>query len=299
MCAESQYSPLYHLACSVPSFWKGHRKLMGIYTGYFDESGDEEQPDFVMGGIVLDAENAADFDRDWRNAIKELPVLNGQPFLHTADFVSGNRQYDPDWKGRYDDKLMILSSAARVINRHSVQVITSALDMEDYREFDARWKLSEAVGHPYAVAAQIAFEHMTLWAKRNSVLTPIKMVLEDRDGIGDVIEMFKIMGHPLPSAESKGLPQLQAADYVAWMRLKRYHPSSPYERVKASWNEINKWLYIDQPYGLSELIRVVLRLSDQHPDISFPQRDDDRTVITYNNNRKRPRRPFKRKSGRK
>jgi hypothetical protein len=35
--------------CSIPSFWKGERKLMAIYTGYFDESGDENEESFLLG----------------------------------------------------------------------------------------------------------------------------------------------------------------------------------------------------------------------------------------------------------
>jgi hypothetical protein len=100
---------------------------MSVCTGYFDESSDEENPNFVMGGIILDAENATSFERDWREAIKELPRLKGEPFLHTADFVSGNEQYDPDWKGRYEEKLAILSDAARVISHYSLQTITGVV----------------------------------------------------------------------------------------------------------------------------------------------------------------------------
>jgi hypothetical protein len=37
---------------------------MAIYTGYFDKSSDEEQPDLVMGGLTLDAERASDFGED-------------------------------------------------------------------------------------------------------------------------------------------------------------------------------------------------------------------------------------------
>jgi hypothetical protein len=271
---------------------------MGIYTGYFDESSDEEQPYFVMGGIVLDAEDAADFDKDWRDAIKELPLLEGEPFLHTADFVSGNEQYKPVWKGRFDEKLLILSAVARVICRYSLQVITSAVNMKDYRALDSVLKVSEAVGHPYTVAARIAYQQMLRWANRNSILSPIKMVLESRSGIGDVIEMFAINGEPTPDPEPKGLPQLQAADYIAWMRLKRYEPTASYERVKASWKEINRILYTDQPFTLAHLGATLVRLAEQHPEISFPMREDDRTLITFNSNFKKPRRPFKRPSPR-
>ncbi len=267
---------------------------MAVYTGYFDESSHEDDPYLVMGGIILDAENAEDFDAEWREAISELPLLDGQPFLHTADFVSGNGQYEANWKGRYEKKLSILSCAARVISRHSFQVITCAIDMDDYRAIDSLIKVSEAIGHPYTVSVRIAFQHMQMWAKRNSVQTPIRMVLEARNGIGDVIEMFLINGDPAPVPEKKGLPQLQAADYVAWMRLKRYQPTSSYEQVQPSWIEINRMLYTDQTFGVSEILHVASELRKQHPDISFPRREDDRTLITYNSKFKNPRKPFRR-----
>ena len=294
MCVQSQYSPLYHLACSVPSFWKGAKKLMAIYTGYFDESSDEEQPYLVMGGLILDAEKAADFDRDWRDAIRELPRLNDEPFLHTADFVSGNNQYAPEWKGRYEEKLFILSAAASVINRYSFQAITGVLHMQDYRELDSVIKVSETIGHPYTVGARIAYQHMLVWARRNSIASPIKMVLEARDGIGDVIEMFQINGYPIPSSEPKGLPALQAADYIAWVRLKRFQPNPSYLQVKDSWKQINKILYTDQGFTGSDLQATIGRAAEQHPDIVFPRRADDTTFVTYNGKFKSPRRPFKR-----
>jgi len=136
---------------------------MGIYTGYFDESSDENQPYFVVGGIILDADNAANFDADWREAIKDLPLLNGEPFLHTADFVSGYEQYETEWKGRYDEKLAILSRAARVISRHSLQTVTAALCMEHYHVADSFVKVSESLGHPYTLLARIAYKLMEQW----------------------------------------------------------------------------------------------------------------------------------------
>lgn len=290
----SQYSPLYHLACSIPSFWEGHRKLMAIYTGYFDESADEEKPHLIMGGMILDAERAGDFDSDWRDAIRELPHLKGQPFLHTSDFVTGNKQYKPAWKGRYDEKLAILSGAARVINKYGLQVITTVVHMDDYRLFDSVAKVSESIGHPYSVGCILAYRHMEEWAKRHSIATPIKMVVESRDGTGDAVEMFRIYEYPIPAPEDKGMPQLQAADYIAWMRLKRYEPTPSYERVKDSWNEINQWLYTDETYGAKGLLHSIRALSRQIPGTPFPRREDDRTLVTYNNNRKKPRRPFKR-----
>jgi Protein of unknown function (DUF3800) len=266
---------------------------MGIYTGYFDESSDEENPYFVMGGIILDDETATSFDRDWREAIKGLPRLEGEPFLHTADFVSGNKQYDPDWKGRYHEKLAILSDAARVISHYSLQTITTVVDMEHFRAVDSKLKASETVGHPYTVAARVAYQHMEQWAKRNSVSTPIKLILEERHGIGDAIEMFRINGHPPPDVESKGLPQLQAADYIAWMRLKKYYPSSSYEQVKASWNDINKILYTDQIFDGWSLLLTIQDAAAQIPETPFPRRDDNQTLVTFNSNFKRPRQPFK------
>lgn len=273
---------------------------MAIYTGYFDEGSHEDEPYFVMGGVVIDADKIADFDKDWREAIKALPPFKdapphfeGLPFLHTADFVSGNGDYDPAWKGRYEEKLEILSSAARVISRYSLQTITCSIYMDHYRLFDSHAKVSEALGHPYSLASLLAYQLTKRWAEMNHISTPVKMVLEARQGIGDVTEMFEIYGYPIPAPERKGPPQLQAADYVAWMRLKKYQPTSSSDRVKASWKEINKALYVDQPYMLSHMLVTVSDLAAQ-VDTPFPLRGDDRTLITYNSDFKRPRRPFKR-----
>jgi len=127
----------------------------------------------------------------------------------------------------------------------------------------------------------------------NHIDTPIKMVLEARDGIGDMIEMFRINKYPIPSLENKGLPQLQAADFVAWNRLKKYQPSLPHELVKNSWKEINKAFCIDYPlFTLGDIFRNFGELAAQIPGTPFPLRDDNQTLITFNMNFRKPSRPF-------
>jgi hypothetical protein len=295
MPTQNQYSSLRHLALSIPSFWKDHPRLMGMYTGYFDESNDEELPDFVMGGLVIDAERVEQFDKDWLAAIAELPRVDGKPQLHTTDFVSGNQIYDPEWKGRYPEKLAILSCAASVIEKYACQVFTCALDMEDYIYIDSNAKFSEAAGHPYALAVRIAYQQMVLWSQHNASSCPIKMIVEERKGFGEVSDLFIRDKVPVPSQESKAVCALQAADYIAWMKSKKIKPTKPYLAVQDSWRKINRTLYTDQSFDLNDYSTMWRNLCIES-NLPLPFREDEKGLIIFNGNKKNPRKQFRRKA---
>jgi hypothetical protein len=52
----------------------------------------------------------------------------------------------------------------------------------------------------------------------------------------------------------------QAADYIAWMRLRRRHQTEPYRHVRESWSEINRVLCTDQIFDLEDYNWIVRRI---------------------------------------
>lgn len=283
------------LTFQIRHFGKGNVNLMAIYTGYFDESGDEQQESFVLGGLVLDANRIAEFDFDWAEALKDLPPKNGKPYFHTTDFVSGNDIYEPVWKGRYNEKLAILTGLAKVIARYSFQTFSAVLFMNEFATLDASIKFGEVAGHPYAMACRIGEQQLRYWANANSILTPIKMIVEERHGMGEVHELFAKDRLAPPSVESKATPALQAADYIAWMRLRKRHPTLPYRQVKESWREVPSYLHTDQMFGISDFVTIARNIIDANEGKLLPARDDPNHLVTFNNSPDRIRTPFKRK----
>ena len=293
--SKSQYSSLWHLACSIQSFWRGQRKLMAIYTGYFDESGDEHQESFVLGGLVLDADSVRDFDVAWSEAISDLPRKNGELYFHTTDFVSGNDVYRERWKGRYDDKLRLLTNLAGAIAKFSYQTFSVVLNMGDFSRIDSFLQYAEAIGHPYAIACRIGYTQMHFWAERNGVFSPVKMLVEARQGMGEVYQLFEKDRLPQPSPESKCVPAIQAADYIAWTRHRRRHPTEPSRRVMESWETVPSYLHTDQIYEFKDYVDIAKNIVEANNNLPIPLRSDKNTKVVFTHEQKRVRSRFTRR----
>lgn len=128
---------------------------MAVYTGYFDESGDEVvDPRLIIGGWLFDVDHIKSFDTLWLDAIKDLPLDKyGNPYLHTAGFVGGyHKDYALNWSGKLPEKRDILIECAKVIDRFAIQLFSIELDTENYAKTDKLLMFSESVGHPYAIA---------------------------------------------------------------------------------------------------------------------------------------------------
>lgn len=284
------------MACTIPSFWKGNARLMAIYTGYFDESGDENEESFLLGGIALEADRVIEFDHDWREITGKLPMRDGKPYFHTTDFMSGNDVYKPEWKGRYEEKREILTKLARVMAQYGLQFFTAVLEMEAYATVDACIKFGEAAGHPYAMACRIGEMQLRYWAEANSILSPVKMVVENRRGkMGEVVSLFEKDLLVPPTIEDKSALALQAADLIAWMRLRKRHPTEPYEKVKSAWDEIPRYLVTDQVFGLSEMVNTAQNIIRANRGKMLPLRSDSNYFVRFSTKPRDIRKPFRRK----
>jgi hypothetical protein len=229
---------------------------VGLYTGYFDEGNDEESPVMTMGGIVIDVERAADFDSDWREAIKELPFgSDGFPQLHMTDFVSGYRKFNDSEKNSRH-KIEILRKAASVISKHGFCIISCVLDVDGFVKLNQEIKLSELLGTPYAVLARYSKEHLNDWSKAQGLAYRPRMVLEQRHGSGEVNDLFINDNQDVPIPGNKELCALQAADYVAWMRQGKSLRTRNWYTYRESWKEINQFLSHSFLIDRKEMLRV-------------------------------------------
>ncbi len=267
---------------------------MALYTGYFDEGASEYDRFFVMGGIVLDAEKSPEFDKEWLDAIKQLPVLksSGQPFLHTTDFINGEKGFE-SWKGRYVEKAQILSNVAKVIARHSFRVFSCVLLMDHYRKINQNVQFSELMGEPYALLVRCAWEQLKAWKYRLNLNQPVMMTIEQRNGIGDVKEIFLNDKQQIPQTGGKETCALQAADYVAWMRQQRLIPCGGYSHVRHTWEHVGRALHEDYVVEIGMMRELCERIALPHGE-SVPARGefpDKQVRLESNPKRRRP--PYK------
>ena len=287
---DYQHPSLKHIALSLGSFWKVRRRTMALFTAYLDEGGHEHDPYFVMGGLALDVDKIEEFENDWLAAINNLPIHpeTSLPFLHTTDFMTGEKKFTA-WKGRYDEKAIVLTNVARVICKHSVRQFTCVLDMKDYSELNEEIQLSEAVGMPYSLLARFTWEMVRAWKYRTRFTDPVAMMLEDRKGGGDVYELFVNDNQPVPLSGSKTLPALQAADYITWMRQQKISPSNGYSHVRKSWGETCSYLHDDYTIDRRDL-NTIRDETEKLGEGSIPIRGSElQTRFVSNIKRIRPR----------
>ncbi len=277
-------SALRHLVNSIFGFWEGTRKLMAVYTAYFDDSGHENQKYLVCAGHVIDVEEPEKFDRGWLEAISPLT------FLHTKDFVGGYGQY-AEWKGRGPEKREILCRAAKFIGQKAFQTFSVVLAMDDYERLNRESAFSESLARPFALCARFASVQLQDWNRQNE---RIKMVFEQREeGEGDVVDIFARDGLPRPSFEEKKLTPLQAADLLAWAYDSKYSRPDAYQRIgREIIGEIPAALHTHDFISYPDLVRITKRVAGI-AGFDIPERPPAKP-IAFHNARKRDRLPYKR-----
>jgi hypothetical protein len=277
MFVQNQFS-LKHLVHSVWGSWKG-RKLMAIYTGYFDESGHETAELFVFGGVVLDVENPTKFEEDWLTAISPLT------YLHTSAFYGGHDDFtkwnDLGWKWKRD----LLQRASCVIAKHSFQTFSIALDMDSYNRVNKELILNEAIGKPYSLCARFASVQIGQWSGRYNIPDRIKMVFEDRHGVvGETASVFERDGLPAPFFEGKSVCALQAADLIAWLYQTKLKKTPHYVQVRPVLAELHELLHTHDVLDREKLNEICGKV----PDV-VPRREDVTGRISFHSSPDRKR----------
>jgi Protein of unknown function (DUF3800) len=235
--------------------------LFTDYTGYFDDSGHETRDFLVCGGLVIDVSDPHVFENDWHQAIAPLP------YLHTTDYIAGDRDFKA-WKNTgLTLKRELLSRAAGIIAKHALQMFSAALVMVDYRRINDETVFSEVVAHPFTLCARFASVQVGHWAKFHAMNERIKLVFEQRKGKGDIDAVFERDGLELPSFESKNVCALQAADLIAWTYQGKATNSLNYERIGKSIDSILiKSLHTLDTIRYQDMQRI-LRLGTQGQDM--------------------------------
>jgi Protein of unknown function (DUF3800) len=227
-----------HIAMAVyGSEWKSG--LLVMLTAYFDESGHPDSgPGLVVAGFVSTVQRWQKFESEWR---KELEAF-GVSSLHMKHYTSSQGEY-AGWKGNEKKRAAFLARLIRVIKRRTISSIGSAMLLNDYREVDKTYELSEFIS-PYPLCAANCQHKTKVWSQEHGYpIDRIRFIYEDgAKHKGQFVELCEKLGFSSPIFEPKGnIVALEAADLIAYeLRKIILDVEGNIFRLRASMAEVRK-----------------------------------------------------------
>lgn len=198
------------------------------YTAYFDASGHpDDHKIMTVGGFVSTVKKWARFDREW-NAILQSEGVNS---FRMSEFASSEGEFRA-WKGQTERRRKFVEQLTDCLRKNVNKAFRSSLNIYDYDEVNAEYKLEEAIGRPYAACGTECLMALEMWRRRKRI--DVKHVLcffesGDKDK-GNFEEQAKKGGRfqPLrPEFLSKERAvAFQAADFSAWKYRTAFQESS-------------------------------------------------------------------------
>src|ERR1035437_152881 len=152
---------------------------MANFTVIFDGSG---SPDgtvtLVVAGFVGKSEQWLELEKDWKCCLDDF----GVSALHMKDFAHSQGDFKT-WKGDEQRRRRFLARLINIISTRVWHSFGSAVIMDDYRNVDAKYQLSEH-SRPYSIAGCSCLTSVRNWAlKWLKPTDQILLVFEDGDAI--------------------------------------------------------------------------------------------------------------------
>lgn len=179
---------------------------MTEYAIYLDDSGHpSDQPRVVTAGFLASEDQWLRFEPEWLAALEKHGL---ERVFHMTDFESSHRS----------DRGRVLEHLTRIISENTQTSFSCYVSMDAYRRINDTYALEEALGAPYALAVRGLVRNVHLWKER--YLHP-----EDRISIyvegatkhfGEMEEVFRRDGLPIPQRAPKQHPRVQPGDILAW-----------------------------------------------------------------------------------
>jgi hypothetical protein len=222
--AEEHYQPTQGVPAQYsPNSDRSKVLVVPIYTVYYDTSRMQDDPAgmIVTAGLAFTAPRWESFNAQWRLALDKC----GLPYLHMADFVSGNGPFDL-LKGKYKERAWRIDLLADVVHHNVEMAFVTGVDLAAYRAVDAEYEVSEVYGGPYAFCADGCREQAASFlagAPRHAGSRHVAHVFEQGDaGQTDLRKLLRQDRIPVSFVSktdaliSEVSPHFQAADFVAW-----------------------------------------------------------------------------------
>ncbi len=194
---------------------------MSEYALYLDDGGHpDDQPFLVVAGYVAAEPQWLAFEPQWRHALARFDL---GPEFHMTDFMANRRRYSTL---KVDQ---ILFTLAEITKRSTAHLFVAAVDIAAYKRVNEEFTLEECHGAPYAITTRTLARSLNLW-RSESLGGEDRLLVFVEEGTkhyGDLEQVFKRDGLPLPSRVPKAMPQVQPADILAWETFNWLRAGSP------------------------------------------------------------------------
>lgn len=117
---------------------------------YIDDSGKNDPPVFVLGGVAFDSERVATFEAEWLAELAAPPTV---PYLKMKDANAGRGDFKGVSRGERDAKLARLGE---ILRKHATATVAVIVRHDDYERIFAG-KMMAWMDRPY----QLMF-HLTI-----------------------------------------------------------------------------------------------------------------------------------------
>lgn len=203
-------------------------RLIGMFTAYFDASGNAEQPNsfIVVSGYIANVLQWRMMENMWDAIHKQFAV---NPPFHMAEFMAATAnpdRYAAQRNARTDYVAIAkdIDKARRFFRSISIAQQTIAncgisciVDLKIYNDVSSLLDLRKVIP-PYALAARMCYAQVHQWEQQFAVQNPVEIIFEKGD-----LEQTKLTdlvvdegGDPPIYKDKKDFAGLQAADHYAW-----------------------------------------------------------------------------------
>jgi hypothetical protein len=186
---------------------------MAMFTAYFDTSGNRRTSVLTVTGFVSRVEKWDRFDRDW----KAILSREGVAIMHMTDFASSQKEFS-GWRGQTERRRKFIADLSACIQRHTNKGFGSSVLTEDFDKVNARYRLAESAGSPFAMSVRACLGGLTKWAKRKHISTD-KLLVAIESGDEDQSELIaraRQDGFKVVPLDKSDVTAFQAGDVAAW-----------------------------------------------------------------------------------
>jgi len=185
---------------------------------YCDASGNEREALTVVGSVLADVQDWANFSSQWNTVLAKYGVTE----FHAVDFASSTKQFKKDWRDQEKrnafswDLLSVLSVNIR-------RWFGIAILQSEYEKADQIYEVHENF-QPFAIAGETCIQSAQKWIEGQHLdYLPFKYFFETGDSHwGQMSDRVKERFGEPPIPASKKDPPVQAADFVAYEVRKAY-----------------------------------------------------------------------------
>ena len=185
---------------------------LAMITAYYDDSGSYgDTKALVVCGFVSSIDQWLLFERDWRVVLK-MPQFDLE-HLHMKDLRS-----HPKFKDNLPLQRDLFERLQNILRVRTTRTFAGSILLDDYDRVNTDYRVSEDLGPPAVVAAEMAIVKMMTWRKRKCGDQPISIVVDQ--GIlhfGLLSDrVYKRYGLRIVPAKVSDTPPLQGSDMAAW-----------------------------------------------------------------------------------